>query len=260
MLKSMMVIGVVATVLSACAEEANSQNDSARKVLPVHPSKMAAFNAKTGGLVEPPKSAKTLVFLDARGTDVPQLSKFTQAAEQRLMAAIDIRKIELKSSEDPQTVAFNAKKTGAGAVVLLYYRDGDSTLNVFPEDAIVLVNLAPLRCEDPNRFSRRFATEFWRSVSFALGGYANTVQLGSSMQGIFSIADFDTLRGAGLGPNEVTAINVNKAKLGICGRMPVPYSRACREGWAPTPTNDVQRALYKKFQDPTSRFKTDFEK
>ena len=28
--------------------------------------------------------------------------------------------------------------------------------------------------------------------------------------------------------------------------MVATYKRACREGWAPTPTNDVQRAIWEK--------------
>ena len=42
------------------------------------------------------------------------------------------------------------------------------------------------------------------------------------------------------------AISANKSKLGIFSRQMVPYSRACREGWAPFPTNAVQKAFWEK--------------
>lgn len=239
------IAAAVALSAQAFADAPNAQNEM---IYPVHPSKMDAWNAKTGGLVPPPSFAKTLLILDARKENVPDLAKFAGPAERMLSLAIETEKVDLTPDASPQKVAF-AKKTGnAGAVILFYEREDEPTETAFLEDGVMLVNMEKLKCADPKRFSRRFATEFWRSIGFTLGAYASTAQMGSSMQGIFSVGDFDTLKGAGLAPMQVAAISANKSKLGIFSRNSVPYSRACKEGWAPPPTNDVQRAFWNKMQ------------
>jgi len=256
MKNTIIALATLAVAFVAYADAATSTNSV---TYPVHPSQMAEFNAKTGGMVPPPANAKHLLFLDARAADVPPLQKFTHAAENLLHVGMDVKTVKLGASDCPRKVAFDARKNGAGAVILFYDRPDEPTLNVFPEDAVTLVNLAPLRSDDKKTFSRRFATEFWRSVAFTLGGYGNPSQMGFSMQGLFSLKDFEELRSAGLSPAEMVAINANKRKLGICGRNPAPYSRACREGWAPAPTNDVQRMYYNRFMDPTARFREEYQ-
>ena len=243
-------MAVVATLCGATIAETDGE-----MVYPVHPSKMDAWNAKTGGLVPPPEYAKALLFLDARAEaeNAPNLEKFVTAAERMLSLAIDTRKVVLPEGESAQKFAFAAKTGKAGAVVLLYEREGEPTETAFLQDGVMLVNLGNLRCADSKRFSRRFATEFWRSIGFVLGGYSFSAQMGSSMQGIYSVADFDSLKGAGLAPMQIASIAANKAKLGIYSRQSVPYSRACKEGWAPPPTNDVQRAFWNKMQADKER-------
>lgn len=253
-LYQIMILGCAMVAHSYTNAQTNEQ-----KIYPVHPSKMDEFNARTGGLVYPPKNAKSLLFFDARSENKPVLEKFATHAERMLFISIDVKREALKKNAEPKDVAFKEKEKGAGAVVLMYEKKGDPVLSVFPEDAIVLVNFEPLKCSDANKFSRRFATEFWRSIAFSMGGYAAGSQMGSSLQPIFSVADFDTLKGAGLSPMQIAAINEAKSKLSIFGRNAVPYSRACREGWAPAPTNAVQRKYYDRFVNPSFRLTNDLK-
>ena len=46
-------------------------------------------------------------------------------------------------------------------------------------------------------------------------------------------------------------MNVYRAveKLGIPDEREVPYVKALREGWAPAPTNDAQRAAVQKWEE-----------
>lgn len=245
-MKIKMTLGAIAALGLSATAFAETTGKTNEMVYPVHPSKMAAYNARTGGLVPPPAYAKALLIFDARAKDVPELGKFVRPAERMLSIAIDTRRIELSPEASPQRVAFSAKTGKAGAVILLYERANDPTETAFLQDGVMLVNMENLKCYDPNRYSRRFATEFWRSIGFTLGAYVASAQMGSSMQGIFSVNDFDLLKGAGLAPMQIAAIAANKPKFGIFSRNGVPYIRACREGWAPPPTNDAQRAIWKK--------------
>lgn len=254
-MKKLVFAFAAALALAATADEQH-------KTLPVPASKMAEFNAKTGGLVNPPANAKALVFLDARPDRTPSLENQVKSAEMSLGFAIDLKPVTLDAKACPRNFAFDARKNGAGAVVLVYERAGDPVLSTFPEDAVSLVNVAPLKADNPGSkwLTRRIMTEFWRSIAFAMGGYATPGKMGgASLQPIFSLKDYESLNGAGLSPMQIASLAEAKTKLGICSRNPVPYSRACREGWAPAPTNDVQKSIYKRFTDPSARFNEEYK-
>lgn len=254
---------MIAVMTALAVSTLFSENAPAKKkLLPYPASKMAEFNAMTGGMVDPPANAKVLMFLDARETDVPVLTKSTKVAEELVEVAIDTKRIKLSDQDDPKKIAFGSKRDKVGAVVLIYERTGEPVLSAFPEDGVVLVNVEPLRADKPdaNLFCRRFVTEFWRSIAFALGGYGLPAQFSNSMQPIFSLKDYDSLGGAGLMPVHIGMITKSKWKLGITGRDAVPYSHACVEGWAPAPTNDVQKSFYEKSRNTNARFQRDFKK
>ena len=58
----------------------------------------------------------------------------------------------------------------------------------------------------------------------------------------------------------VVCIAVWFAVAAAIGKRSVPYSRACREGWAPPPTNDVQRTIWKQVHAvPDKPIKIEFD-
>ena len=250
----MLFAAAAALAASLCVADEPAE----KKIYPVPPDKMAEFIAKTGGMIDPPPGGKSLVLLDAREKDSSTLSNLLVAAEMQLSISCEERDVKLAAADDPVKTAFGVRRDGAGAVVLFYEREGCPVLTAYPEDAVVLVNLQPLQDPTYNVYRKRLVKEFWRSVALALGGYGNQMQLMSALQPAFSVKDLDEVRGVSLSPLQINAIQNAKGKLGIFGKRSVPYSRACREGWAPPPTNDVQRALYNRFNDPASRFRRDF--
>lgn len=250
---------VIALTAVSASMFAFAENADSGKIYPVPPSKMEEFNAKTGGLIEPPADSKSVVLLDAREVDNSTLTNLADAAERLVAVGCEIRPVKLATDADPWNVALSTKRTGAGAVILFYERDDAPVLSAFPEDAIVLLNLKPLQNPEYVVYRRRLVKEFWRSLAFAIGGYGNPMQMGSALQPAFSIEDLDEIGGVTLTPLQINAIATVKSRLGIYGTKAVPYSRACREGWAPAPTNNVQRALYQRFRDPSSRFRGDFK-
>lgn len=231
----------------------------AENALPVPLSKMDEFNARTGGLVYPPADAKKFAIIDCREKDVASLSSLVRAVEMKLALDCVVTSSKLEESDDPSKVALEMKKNGMGAVVVFYERENAPSLCVFPEDAVATVNCLALQDADEVVYRRRFVKEFWRSIGFALGAYGNSTQMGSSIQPAFSMADLDAIKGVSLSPVQINTVLGSKAKLGIYGKGAVPYTRACREGWAPAPTNNVQRAIYNQLTDPASRFKSDFK-
>lgn len=228
-------------------------------VFPVPPSKMAEFNARTGGLVFPPKDAKQLVVLDARTTPGTSLSNCVAVAESLLSLNCDLRKATCAQGDDPGRIARAELKAGAGGAILFYEREDAPVMTVFPEEAVALVNVKPLYSPDLKTRNTRFIKEFWRAIGYALGGYGNVLQPSSIMQPVYSIAELDAIKASKLTPQQMAAVSATRAQTRIFGKGAVPYSRACREGWAPAPTNDVQKALYERFCDPSTRFTNDFQ-
>ena len=54
---------------------------------------------------------------------------------------------------------------------------------------------------------------------------------------------------------------INNAKLmGVAVRRRVSYRKACQEGWAPAPTNDIQKAIWDKVHAvPATPMKIEFD-
>ena len=97
-------------------------------------------------------------------------------------------------------------------------------------------------------------------TAFTLGGYTQGGVGGSVMQPVFTVSELDAIRGSALNPLQFNGILNAAMKLDLRSDKPVPYSAACKMGWAPPPTNEAQRVIYERFRDPASRFKRDFKK
>lgn len=249
-------IALIVSAISAIGLYANDLE--IKDYSPVHPSKMAEFNAKTGGLVNPPDDNKVMVFLDARTADRTSIDNLSDAASSHIGFRSEVRPAIAVSAVEAFSKAKEVLRADAGAVVVFYENEKEPTLSVYPEDAITLVNVKPLYSSDYPTYRRRLVKEFWRSISFTLGGYACGGTLGSVMQPAFSIADLDAIGGFSIPPPQLGVINSVRPSLKLYNTLPVPYSRACREGWAPAPTNEVQKALFEKFSNPKTRFNVDF--
>ena len=233
---------VFAAMLLACAAGVCAA-EKGMEVYPVPPDKMQEYLKRTGGLVYPPDNGKAVVVLDARVKDASPLDNLVDAAAAKVGMKCKLEKLEARGGAE---AAFEAKKNGAGAVVLFMEDANAPALSVFPEEAVSVVNLLPLADDEYNVYRRRLVREFWRAVGFALGGYGAQQQIGSAMQPVFSVKELDEVKGFGLSAMQMNAVKMAKLRLGIHDTRPVPYSRAVREGWAPAPTNDIQRAIWEE--------------
>lgn len=244
------VVAVAAILLSAKANT-NAVNNA------VLTAKMAELAAKNGGLVNPPADIKRLVILDGRVNDLSQLTNHLSVVCTRLGIAAEIKRFVCGETTDVYRAAVAEKRKDAGAVVVLYERKDTPVMTAYPEEGVTLLNVLPLQGVDYTPYRWRLVKEFWRSIAFALGAYGSFVPTPTCMQPVYGLDDLDALKTWSLTPQQITAVSACKAKLKLYNPRPVPYSRACREGWAPQPTNAVQRALYDRLLDPTARFKAD---
>ena len=108
-----------------------------------------------------------------------------------------------------------------------------------------LVNMAPLKADSPSTVSlaRRADKLFTRVCTVLFGGAEQDIGF-SAMKRVRSLEELDGLSGFAISPIQLTLMTSHLEALGIGFPYPETYKRACKEGWAPAPTNDVQRAIY----------------
>ena len=120
-------------------------------------------------------------------------------------------------------------------------------LTVMPEDRIAVVNATRFKVggDDVLKPEVRIHKEIWRALGFVSGiGYApyqNDV-----LQPVFSVKALDGLEYQVMQPMNFQKMYSDLGKFGISRARRVPYHIAVQEGWASPPTNDVQKAIWKR--------------
>ncbi len=212
--------------------------------------------ARVGGLLPRPGTpAGRIVFVNNQ-TAVPV---------EDLMATQERNSMKLRglchwTNNVPATVASaSAVKDGLKANFALFVID-DAKMPmslVAMEDKWAFVNIAPLKNgtgADGELLRHRAKNELARVYGVLCGGSAsqfksklmNAVDTPNDLNGCTDELPVDT-----------TAKMMQYVELRGCKPLQLaPYIRACQEGWAPEPTNDVQRAIWDKVHaQPTEPIK-----
>ena len=66
------------------------------------------------------------------------------------------------------------------------------------------------------------------------------------MKPVISLADLDANPALVACPQVFANVMDVAEKFGLKAYRPTAYIRACMEGWAPAPTNDIQKAIWDK--------------
>ena len=76
------------------------------------------------------------------------------------------------------------------------------------------------------------------------------------MQPISSIAELKKIKTDNIMRDMIDAIRLNLNAKGLTTFSITSYKKACEEGWAPAPTNDIQKAIWDKIHAmPTAPIK-----
>ena len=160
---------------------------------------------------------------------------------------------DIECAEGPQGVASAkdavAERAKLGALAATFFVDNDAMplLTVAPEANVAVVNVRELVADSPKAIlvDNRLVREAMRAFAFSLGAGYSTYEAGV-MQPIASAADLDRFSANFMPPDSANAALQNGAKVGFKPFRRTTYKRACKEGWAPPPTNDFQRAVWEK--------------
>ena len=202
----------------------------------------------TGGILKRPGTQKgCIVYVNAQKR-APMAWIDESAAYMRKKMRVEVRVKEGKFALG------NVKREGD---VSLFIVD-DETLPmsfVAPEERWGMVNIAKLWDARPQFFEARVKKELARGFSITSGCYVSSYE-NILMSGISGAEGLDRA------PNWELPVDVVKCSLralegfGVTPYQPVSYRKAIMEGWAPAPTNDVQKAIWDKVHEmPTEPIK-----
>lgn len=138
--------------------------------------------------------------------------------------------------------------------VLYVVDDKSMPMSLFaPEARWGMMNVSQI--EGDARFKKAFA----RAFTFTFGAGVSQYKI-SPMQTVLKQEDLDALELDEMTVDGVTAVSRHLANLGLTKSQTSSYLRACKEGWAPAPTNDIQKAVWEKVhQLPTKPIKIEFD-
>ena len=216
----------------------------------------AAIAAKAGGMVEKPNSSKgRIVFINTQN-DIPASN--IQLAIKSL--ADILAKYPVEIAEDNPARAGELKERFKADIAVIIAAENDApTLLAAPDENWAVVNVRALLrnlktdAAKAKFYEARCRKEIMRGFACAAGG------IGSSFPGnimnVTKIEDLDLCEEF----VPFDKVGVIKQHLKDCGVTPgrfATYRTACREGWAPAPTNEIQKAIWDKVhQLPTEPIK-----
>lgn len=204
-----------------------------------------------GGFLDRKTDGGVVRFIDMRGGDATDISGLVaNVASAADVAAETVRAERREGAKTLETAkAALAEKGVAVAVVVCDDGTDSPTLTVCPEDRMAVVNAGKLKDGNPAVFERRLKNEMLRALGFVLGGYASIHPC--VMKPVYKVSDLDALPPVfsppvrGFMEEGATAWKVARVER-------IPYATAVRQGWAPAPTNDVQKAIWAEFHSATN--------
>ncbi len=145
-------------------------------------------------------------------------------------------------------------KSGAAACVFLTDDPSLPMSLVALEEGWGVVNVAPLREGNPDaaKLALRFRKELVRITSVVFSGVRSQYRI-SPLQGVTSIADLDRTPGDQYGVDTLMAIARNLPDIGVTPDRMITYREACRQGIAPTPTNNFQKVIWEQMKAEKER-------
>lgn len=139
------------------------------------------------------------------------------------------------------------KELGAGSVVFIVDDPELPMSLVSIETRAGLVNVSALATDNPEPalLTRRTCKMIGRVAMLASGG-AESRNPTSDLQPVTNLKELDMNEGQGDEVYVMMGVISGMAKAGVTAERRMTYLQACKAGLAPTPTNDVQRAVWNK--------------
>ena len=224
---------------------------------------MRKMYARTGGRIARPHAAGgKFVFINMQGI-VPE-----REIDEPVSTIVRVLQHDVTLEAPAKGGAFSLaqipslmERQQAKGAIFLVEDDTCPSVLVAPESGWGIVNVKRLNADSPNPvlLAQRVRREMWRAFAM-VNGAANTNMGKCLLQTVLSLKDLDALQAEAFCPEPVNLILAHLDALGVKKYQHTTYRQACIEGWAPMPTNDIQRAIWEQVHAvPKNPMKIEFD-
>ena len=215
--------------------------------------RQAEHYRKTGGRIVKPGSRHGSVALMFEKGTLPEaeIKKVAQILENDNNVTYVLRQIE--TGTKPERAMADANATFA--VFVVKNEDSPSTL-VATDEHWAIVNVEKFRKGIPDGplsyvpYYSRCRKGILRAYAILVGGGRS--QFPNNILAISTLEDLDAVEEFIPGDAQLL-IRQNLKSSGVTPETTVTYIKACKEGWAPAPTNDVQKAIWEQIKADKER-------
>ncbi len=221
----------------------------------------AKMYQRTGGWVRKPGTGRgKCVFVNTQ-QKIPAAPIAQAAADISKLIRVDVECVEGKPVT-VQTASMGVLMSGGQAAVFIVDDAALPPLLVAPESRWAMVNAAALTADKASdaTIASRTIRECNRAFAQLLGASNSSVPAGCVLRPVNSLRDLDALTVDGFCPEPIERILEHLETLGVKPYVASIYRTACIQGWAPPPTNDVQKAIWDKAHAvPANPMKIEFD-
>lgn len=258
-MKKLMVVIAALAAFNVMAEETaapspgNGEKPAAKKI--DRAKLQAALYKRNGGNLKLPGSQKgRVVYVNAQ----------TKAPVDWLKQNAEVFATHAKIQIDVEEGEFSFPSPKIHGQASLYVIDDPAMPSLLsaPESRWAMVNVAPLAIgagEKPQFFAARVQKELTRGFCLLAG--TQTSNYPNSLLGcVTKPADLDLFEDCRLPVDILGRFAPYLEGYGVKPYVLSTYKKACQEGWAPAPTNEVQQAIWDKVHEkPTEPMKIEFD-
>ena len=242
--------------LSAPAEQPAAAKPAkvARKLPPRRPSAGFLTRKSEGGVI---------LLLNRSGKETKTIRETAENMQKFCRVAIESRDEKPVAGKDGFAVASEAiQDKGKVAIAVVISNEGKDKpmLAAYPDDRMAVINmdrLTDLMASD-DVVAKRLQSELWRAVAFAAGGYASDFPC--AMRPVADVKGLDANPVRMACPPVCGKIMQAAKVYGIATVQMVPYGVAVAQGWAPAPTNDLQKAVWDRVKANQAKAKDEAKK
>lgn len=244
-------------VLTTFTVIAEVKGKSPLTATPLTPEERAAIiYQRTGGMVEKQAEGKSVViYSNQNKIQISDLSSVAMSITDSIQLPVVIAQNELKPGPSPDP------KIGFA----IFLTEGGPKLQLAPQDGWASLDVDWLTSDNASSdiTALRIRKQIWRALVYGLGG-GNSTFTHCIMKPIFTLQELDNNKATMACPENYGKVTETATILGIKPVFKTTYLNACREGWAPAPTNDVQKAIWEKIkaekdQKPSNPLKVNFD-
>ena len=230
---------------AASSEDAKARREAYLKMSPEEKEQYAADRRakvaeRAGGYVRNTsgQEGRVLVANGQRRVPMDAVAKSMKKIADQLKVAIDVEDAPSATPKDVNSIL--SKKDTKAVVFVVDDAGSDVPLLVAPDSRWASVNVRALGDGD---VAGRVHKEVLRAFVYLCGGTASSYQNPMTYP-ITNVRQLDLISSPDLPIDVIMRFPDYLRTLGVTPYVQATYRTACRQGWAPQPTNDVQKAIW----------------